>query len=354
MTTRILVLHGYSADNAGDGLLVHETLALVRTALGDDTDVTLLASRPESFDSLGVRVLPTAPTKRGWDPRTRRVLRCIDDYDIAVAVGGGYLRWATPVEALKTILVHGPQLRAAARASVPTIYLPQSIGPARFGTRRVVRRMLRRLDSVLVRDDRTVAEVGGPTVERRPDLATAAVPDGRTPGRAPDPIPVLSIRAVRGKINPAIYRLAEQMSPFDGYVQSTVGGNDDRGAMATLTTRSIVPRDALVRPAAPRVIVAVRLHAALMALAAGHYVVHLAYERKGFGAFDDLGLSQWVHRVNHFDVSTVAVQAAELLRSSEVRADYDARIDRSAVKMESSRNEIIERIRRMESAHASR
>ncbi|MGW9112841.1 polysaccharide pyruvyl transferase family protein [Microbacterium sp. NPDC055683] len=345
MTVRVLVLHGYSAENAGDGLLVRETLDLIEDALGADTDITLLASRPETFTDLRVRALPTVPTKRGWNVETRAVLREIDDYDLVVAVGGGYLRAGTIVETLKTALVHAPQLRAAARTTAPTIYLPQSIGPARFGTRTWLRRTLRRIDTVMARDDRTVAEVGGPSVERRPDLATAAVVRGRQLGMAVDPVPVLSIRAVHGKINPDIYHLAERLSPYDGYVQSTVGGNDDRPAAATLAPRQTVERSELMSAGArPRVVVAVRLHAALMALAAGHYVVHLAYERKGFGAFGDLGISPWVHTVNHFHVETVAAQTRALLEDPAVRADYDARILRAKDSIAESRAKIVSEI----------
>lgn len=342
MTARVLVLHGYSAENAGDGLLVRETLELVREAVGADAEITLLASRPETFDGLGVTALPTVPTKRGWDPRTRAVLKRIDDFDIAVAVGGGYLRAGTLVEALKTALVHSPQLRAAARTTTPTIYLPQSIGPARFGTRGWARKKLAKLDLVMARDDRTVAEVGGPTTERRPDLATAAVVDGRQPGVDVDPTPVLSIRAVHGKINPDIYVLAKKIAPYDGYVQSTVGGNDDRPAAATLSPRYTVERGTLMSPdGTPRVVVAVRLHAALMALAAGHYVVHLAYERKGFGAFGDLGISPWVHTVNSFDVDEIASQVSSLLNDAKARADYDARIASAGDVVAQSRAQIV-------------
>jgi polysaccharide pyruvyl transferase WcaK-like protein len=343
MSARVLILHGYSAENAGDGLLVRETLELVREALGDDAEITLLASRPETFNDLGVSALPTVPTKRGWDPRTKDVLKRIDEYDIAVAVGGGA---GTIVETLKTALVHVPQLRAAARTTTPTIYLPQSIGPARFGTRGWVQRKLAKIDTVMVRDDRTVAEVGGPTTQRRPDLATAAVVNGRQPDAEVDPTPVLSIRAVHGKINPDIYRLAQRLAPYDGYIQSTVGGNDDRPASATLSPRRMVERSSLMTPSEiPRVVVAVRLHAALMALSAGHYVVHLAYERKGFGAFGDLGISAWVHTVGSFDVDTVVAQTRALLTDPSVRADYDRRISKAANKIDSSRELIVAQIR---------
>lgn len=348
--TRVLVLHAYSADNAGDGLLVRETLSLLDEALGAH-EATLLASRPDSFANLGVRALPTVPTIRGWDPETRKTLKNMGSFDLVVGVGGGYLRAGSLREALKAALVMGPQLRAASRTSAPTVYLPQSIGPARFGTRPWLARALRGIDTVMVRDDRSLIEVNGPTLRRVPDLATSAAAAGRQPSADVDPVPVLSIRSVRGRINPDVHQVADRISPFDSYVQSTVGGNDDRPAAATLSPRRTIERVELMSPGStPRVVIAVRLHAALMALAAGHYVVHLAYERKGFGAFDDLGILQWAHPFNRFDAETVVAQTEAFLRDEAVRAEYDARIAAAADELQAARRSVVAELRR----HAAR
>jgi polysaccharide pyruvyl transferase WcaK-like protein len=339
---KVLILHAYSAENAGDGLLVDEALDLLREALGGDLDITLLASRPKSFAHLPVVAVPTVPTLRGYDPALRAVLRSIDDFDLVLAVGGGYLRAGTFVEALKEILVQGPQLRAAARTRVPTVYLPQSIGPVRGGLATPLRRLLSRMDAVMMRDDRSLAEFGSVNAIRSPDLAAQRVLGGRRPGERPLEVPVLSIRAVHGRINPDIHRLARSLGTFDGYVQSTTGGNDDRPAAATLSHRRLLERAELMTPGrSPRVVIAVRLHAALMALAAGHYVVHLAYERKGFGAFGDLGLTPWVHNVNSFAPRFVEEQARALLTDAAIRADYEDRLARSGPLLSAKRDRIV-------------
>lgn len=343
---RVLILHAYSADNAGDGLLVQETLELVREALGEPTEITMLASRPNSFSHLPVRVHNSVPSMRGYDRAHLRVLRSIDTYDLVVGVGGGYLRTGTPKEAAKTILVQGPQLWAAAHTRTPSMYLPQSVGPARFGTRAILRRMLSKVDSVSLRDDRSMEECGGTTSVRRADLATSRVLAGRQAGVAPAGPPVISIRAVRGVVSGPIYELTRNLGVYDSYVQSTTGGNDDRPASATLRPRRIVERSELMTPGeTPRVVVAVRLHAALMALAAGHYVIHLAYERKGFGAYGDLGLPEWVHNVNSFDESMVRQQVQELMNSDAARARYDASLVDSGPRLASEREEIMLRMR---------
>lgn len=343
----VLILHAYSADNAGDGLLVRETVQLAREALGD-IPITLVASQPHTFDNLDLTSLPSVPSRRGWDRRTRQTLSHINDFDVVIAVGGGYLRAGTAIEAIKSALVHGPQLRAASKAHVPTVYLPQSIGPIRFGLRRWVRRRLARIDHVLVRDDRSAVEFDGSTTRRSPDLAAAAVVTGRRPGAAVNKVPVLSIRAVHGRVSPDVFRLASALGTYDGYVQSIVSSNDDRPAAAMLSPRRNIERpELLAKNGDVRVVVAVRLHAALMALSAGHYVVHLAYERKGFGAFNDLQLSPWVHNVNSFDPIHVVEQVNALLNDPPARDDYDQRIERAGSGIAAERREIIGLIRHL-------
>lgn len=324
MTKRVLVLHAYSASNAGDGLLVTETVRLVREAFGAKTSLTILASQPETFGHIDAKIYPSVPTIRGWDRRYLHALRSIDGFDFVVAVGGGYLRAGTAVEAIKTLLVHGPQLRAAARSTAPTAYLPQSVGPLRFGLRRSVERRLAQIGSVMLRDDLSMTEFAQANPVRLPDLATVEL-DG--PGLiAPDPVPVLSVRSVHGRVPPRLFSLVERLGTYDKYVQSTTSGNDDRPATAEFSGRSVLPREQLLdtgtKEFKPRVVIAVRLHAALMALRAGHYVVHLAYERKGFGAFADLGISEYVHSVNHFNVNAVLAQVIALRDDAVVRRQY--------------------------------
>ncbi|MFU8945399.1 polysaccharide pyruvyl transferase family protein [Mycetocola zhadangensis] len=347
---KILILHAYSAENAGDGLLVSETLALVKEALGDDLDITMLASRPDSFSHLPIESFPSVPTLRGYDRRFLTTLRSINSFDLVVGVGGGYLRAGNLKEAAKTLLVQGPQLLAASRARTPTIYLPQSVGPVKFGARRGLRSVIAHIDEFSLRDDRSVSEFSGKSTKRTPDLAAAGVLSGRTPGSVPDSTPVVSIRAVRGTVSRPVYELADQLGTYDAYIQSTTGGNNDVPATETLSPRAVLPRRELMTPGGtPRVVVAVRLHAALMALAAGHYVVHLAYERKGFGAYSDLGISRWVHNVNRFDPAAVAAQVHELLTNPGTRAEYDEALTLSGPRLERERTAIMHRIRRLAS-----
>ena len=115
--------------------------------------------------------------------------------------------------------------------------------------------------------------------------------------------------------------------------------------MASLAPRQTVSRDDLmVHPARPRVVVAVRMHAALMAIAAGHYVVHLAYERKGFSAFADLGIGQYVHPVRRFDIDSVVAQV-EHLRGEDARAQYDACLAEAGARARSEHERVVRTLR---------
>lgn len=326
---RAIILHGYSAANRGDGLLVELALDIVREALGDDVEITVAANHPDSFQGMGVRVLDSGLRRTGYRRTYLRALRRLHEFDLVVGVGGGYLRFGHVVESLKAGLIHGPQLLAAARTTAPTVYLPQSIGPLRLGSRPVVRRLLRSVDLVFARDDRTVAELALANVVRTSDLALGEITsDGRDASRlTPDAPPVLSVRYVDGGITDPLADLARRMGTYDGYVQSTAGKNDDRPAMASMSAQTTLTFDDLmVRGATDgvRVVVAVRMHAALMALKAGHYVIHLSYERKGFAAFADLGLAEFVHNVRRFDPALVERQVAAILADESERRRYDA------------------------------
>lgn len=48
----VTILHGYSASNSGDGLLVDLAIALVQRNFGDDTAISVVASDPQSFSYL--------------------------------------------------------------------------------------------------------------------------------------------------------------------------------------------------------------------------------------------------------------------------------------------------------------
>lgn len=322
---KILILHGYSNENRGDGLLVRETLSLVREVARRDAIITLVSSYPESFANLeDVHHVSSMPKSLPEAAGYLRTLLRVRSFDLVVGVGGGYLRGKTLMEALKTAIVHGPQLLAGALAGSRCVYLPQSIGPFKY-LRWPVQRLLRRISAVWVRDDRSLGEQAQTGARRGSDLAVLAMRREGKPFASDAPF-VLTVRSVHGVLPPDVKELRARLGPVESFIQSQVGSNNDYDATVEISPDRIVASSELMEASESRVVVAVRLHAALMALQAGHYVIHLSYERKGFGAFADLNLADYVFNVNDFDTDHVTSIAQELKDSPAQRKAYDLRV----------------------------
>ncbi|WP_180814716.1 polysaccharide pyruvyl transferase family protein [Kocuria flava] len=343
---KVLIIHAYSADNKGDGLLVEESLRLVREAFGPETEVGLVASYPDSFAYLGCRTYQSRPTSRGFDTAyIKLLLSRAKDYDVIVSVGGGFLRGKKCVELLKTVIVNGPQMCVAFIRGRDSVYLPQSIGPFGIIAIRPFRWFLGRMRAIWLRDDRSVAELGLANTHRSPDLAILGMVRKKKAFNAEAPV-VLTVRHVNGKLADDVVALNRLLGQVDSYVQSDVGTNTDVQAVRELGPLSVLTyADLITGNQDSRVVIAVRLHAALMALAAGHYVIHLAYERKGFGAFQDLGLHSYVHNVNNFDANAVMQTVQNLQQHADLRAKYDRQIAVSLQKASSTEALVVESLR---------
>ncbi|WP_282856114.1 polysaccharide pyruvyl transferase family protein [Pseudoclavibacter helvolus] len=345
---RVLLLHGYSASNAGDGLLVTESIELIRETFPGPVAITVMAMHPDTFDLPGVRVIDAGLRRPAAIPVYLRELTRLGKYDLLVGVGGGYLRAGHFSEGVKTMMAHGPQLLAAALSRTPSVYLPQSVGPFRGGTRVIYSFLLGRLTRIYLRDDRSVTEAGVSNSVRFPDMALLTQHYEARSSASPTERPVVTVRTVRGRMSPHVKKLASLLPGFDSYVQSRGAGNDDTAAVASLGAEHELTRGEYLNPAGPRrVVVAVRLHAALMALNAGHWVMHLAYERKGFGAFDDLGLRDWVVNVNDFNADTVSAKVESLLSNEATRAAYNEQLQHARQLLGSKRAELIEQIAKL-------
>ena len=144
------VLHAYSRTNSGDGLLVDLTLDRLGRARRRPVGGRAGGARPRLVprgaapggDGRGAGASPGSwcPLRRGATAvGASAVVRSpigsvaagLASCEAFVAVGGGYLRAVDVTSSVGTALNHLPQLLAAGRADVPTLYLPQSIGPLR-------------------------------------------------------------------------------------------------------------------------------------------------------------------------------------------------------------------------------
>jgi polysaccharide pyruvyl transferase WcaK-like protein len=318
---RIILLHVYSAANKGDGLLVREALELIRKT-HEAAEIDVIAIHPDSFKGIEInRIIPVFSKAPVWSKEFLNTLRELDGYDLVFGVGGGYLRAKNLTETFKLALAHLPQLRAASK--VNAIYLPQSVGPLPILLRKRVISWLSSLKFIGLRDDRSM-DYGLLNARRINDMALlGAVQFNQRLINLGSDIPVISTKTkLSRRAQEKVAALAASLGAFDSFIQSEVASNNDKPNTLKLNPSRIESLDEIGSQGA-RVVVTVRLHAALMALHRGHFVIHLAYERKGFGAFHDLGLEDFVFSVNKFDVGKVSRLANNLLNSSDARVKYN-------------------------------
>lgn len=340
------ILHAFSRKNAGDGLLVDLTLRVLEQAGLDPRACRILALDAPSFGDLPeVRSVPGEPRGARLSLRVAgaalevlrsgaaevagrlRVGHVSGDVDAMlqgvsglVAVGGGYLVADSVVRQGGVLLNHMPQLLAAGRAAVPSVYLPQSIGPLRGPVGELTRRALARIDVIYARDDETLAELAGLTdVRRCPDLAVLRVAEALSTLRLPSggaggPTVVVGRALPNASGYPQrLQRLGAAVPSPLWAVQADVDGpRSDRQFLRSLGLPDAGDLSALLPHRSPGVVVSVRLHGAIASLLAGWPAIHLSYERKGYGAYEDLGISEWVHDARGFDVDKVRAQVLEL------------------------------------------
>jgi polysaccharide pyruvyl transferase WcaK-like protein len=355
MTSSVVLTNAYSAGNSGDGLLVQLSVQGVVEAGGRVAAV--IARDPESFDGVPVigapgtvgsrlqRAAEIAMALAGRLPR--RLTSVIGDADAVMAVGGGYLRYGSMIESAKTRIVHESQLRQAVRSGKPLILLPQSIGPLGLHGRRL-KKLLRDAQVIHVRDDRSPRDLSGlKNLARTPDLAVMEI--GRTTLAAASQIPANNIAFVlRDLPDPGDYlRLISTLQARFGsqrfLIQSDAGtGNKDSGFLSSLGE---APESTLVealKTAPPACVISVRLHGALEALLWGVPAVHLSYERKGFAAFRDLGLEDFVFNARSADADKVIAAIDSILMSPD---DYWQRLGRHRHELTRNHTAFIDSIR---------
>lgn len=345
---KVAILQAYSATNLGDKLLVDEAISLLRECTSEHIDFTIAASYPETFKGYDIRFVRSRPSRRGFDSAYIALLYNLNQYDLVVGVGGGYLRFGSTRESLKTAIVHLPQLIRAATISVPTVYLPQSVGPAPAPLRPILSPILARIDKFFARDDTSIREFPGANFVRLPDMALMMANKSNREPHCVSAVPVVSIRHLGGSIPAPILELAKALGTFEGYIQSTGGGNDDTRAVQSIAPLRVIDgRELFEHPSERRVIVAGRLHAALMAINAGHYAIHLSYERKGYAAFSDMNLSNYVYNARSFNPVDVANQVYALLSDSTRRKQYDDALKLGFDSVMTQRAVLVDSIRRL-------
>lgn len=377
----IVLLHAYSRRNSGDGLLVDLSAALLREAFGPRIRLAVVAADPASFPEYAdvlpapviaasglARVTAAAGTACGLATPALKTLReRLTQADLIVGVGGGYLRARDGVEAIKLALGHVAQADAARAANKPTVYLPQSIGPAMACTSTLsdyaatrLRDALSAFSAVCVRDDRSKTFLrGNANVLRMPDMAVLEFARAREEvlARAAsrgDHVKHVALvlreapswsRAQRERYAHStreIIALLQSQCRLSFAVQSTGRGNDDAAYYRRLGVSGELPSlRHLLQHDTPDAVVSVRLHGALESLLHGVPAFHLSYERKGFGAYDDLGIPGWVANAADFNATAVA---QHLFAPQALPSFWDA-TEGALVRISAQRASLIETLR---------
>ncbi|WP_439530944.1 polysaccharide pyruvyl transferase family protein [Pannonibacter sp.] len=366
MVKKILVIHAYSRRNSGDGLLVDATTRIIHEAFGATSDIRYLCMDADSFSDLSNNI-QLASTSTNFIERISGSFKSVIQYfthkplifpipvhdiDLIVAVGGGYMRSISAFQSLKAMIAHGAQLRCAVSSNRPTVYLSQSAGPFHCVSGRLMRSDLQKVSLLCLRDDRSMEQVGGSNCVRTPDLAVFAI--ARSIGTSTAQMRTEDVMFIGRKLNGSSRRqnfyemklksCFHQVENAYLAVQSKGRGNDDPAFYRDVFGEIHAPdvRHVLESDKKPAACVSVRLHGALESILQGVPTVHLSYERKGFGAYQDLGISEFVHNVYDFDVETVVRQISQL------RADPDSfwrKIQNNKGILEEKYSEFISRIR---------
>ena len=372
----VAVLNGYSKHNVGDWLLFAESVELARE-LGAERVIAVAMDTRSFEDTVVADALVPAPVRpealvrgmletavalvtagRAGAPGLRALRHCRS----ALSVGGGFLQFRGLRELLTICAVHGTQWAMCARLGVPFHVLPQSIGPfSGRGSATIARWLLRRADTVFVRDElsRTRLRELGVTerVELLPDLAFYGSQRPWRPAASPLRVGLVTRRwwfpgsadpeAAEERYVRACASAAERLVAAGHEVVLVVhsDGPTERGDDAIISRRiaaaASVPltieavTDARTvgevedRYARFDAIATTRLHAALLALRAGTPAIGIAYETKTSEIFGQLGLGDW-----WFDIAAVtdddlvgAVDRLDAYPRDEVAARFVAQHD---------------------------
>jgi polysaccharide pyruvyl transferase WcaK-like protein len=368
---KILLQQAYSRKNSGDGLLVDLTCALLTDAFGDELEIEVLANDSESFSDLKL-VSQVQCVDVNFVARTIGSLKVMLYYflalmrfskfsymskecessDLIVGVGGGYMRGKGFLDSVKSFINNTSQLYAATRSGKPVFYFPQSVGPYNCGLyHQFVTILFSRISYLYLRDDRSFNEFGVSSAKRAPDIAVMELAKsvksigGNFNKDTHSGKVVLVVRSISGEKEKKIsyYKklnyLLEKFNDCEVAIQSIGRGNDDHKFCCDLFGDSDYRTlTEVLSEGDVSVVISVRLHGALESMIQGVPAVHLSYERKGFGAFSDLGLLPYVKNAYDFDPDEVVRLVEGLLGSQN---SYWDSVERNTQSICIARDEII-------------
>lgn len=297
-----LITNAYSSLNLGDGLLVEESRNIVTEA--GFLPNALLALDPGSFKDSGMLLLNAEANRKRIVLELGMGILPLNGItpERAFAVGGGYLRFPNRQTAFKTYLSHMTQLRLLSKEGIPFALLPASIGPMNF-LRNNTMKILSRAEFIAVRDDKSFLELRElSNVYRFPDLSV--LNEMRSVSSAIDNWSVGVI--IRSLDFPNWLRDLKRIVKIPKsylMIQSSTGANnnDVRFILKHFPGLEKISTTEAFSIKRPSLVISSRLHGAIMSIKEGIPAIHLGYERKSLGVYEDLGLSEFCLPANDLD-----------------------------------------------------
>jgi polysaccharide pyruvyl transferase WcaK-like protein len=342
---KVLLTNAYRPGNQGDLMLVRESISLLREF--EVSKLIVNSLEPESFrgelsdQNYGVIDLQHSKSQ----PLIGISNQTLEQIEFGLAVGGGYLRFGSLLESFKANAIHLAQLRKLVHCEIPFGMLPQSIGPANF-IPSDLGEILESATWLAARDDRTFDLVSrlapSANVWRCPDLIALKLidPPNKTEGKQ-----VGIILKKDPFINASVIADLLQQTNVEVMIQSDTGRkNKDSEVTARFTANKQRSASIALESGEIGAVISMRLHGALASISKGIPAIHIATERKGYGVFEDLGLTKFLFNRRKFDSDLVYKLANELIYNEELKSEYWECVSKSILSFGSARVELRRRI----------
>lgn len=295
---RILISGYYGFSNAGDEALLSTIVSGLREESGNSVDISVLSASPgETASTYKVDAVPRMSPKH--------VMAALDGCDLLISGGGSLLQDTT---SLKSLIYYLSIIRLAQLKQKKVMILGQGIGPLRrWISRQAASYVLNLSDVISVRDAQS-AELLGKIGVRKPDVTVTADPTLLLKPCSMDEVRALLAEAGLGPEEDVIAVSLRGWDVAPGLEDATISGLEDLSlrisarmlfinmhmpfddrvserAMGTIWSAAIQPRvwtaEQLVGVfGACRMVIGMRLHALILAAAAGTPSFGIAYDPK--------------------------------------------------------------------------
>lgn len=342
---KVLLTNAYRPGNQGDLMLAKESVSLLREF--EISKIIVNSLEPKSFErelshqdygAIGLHHSKSQP----FIGISNQTLRQIE---FGLAVGGGYLRFGSLLESFKANAIHLAQLRKLVRSNIPFGMLPQSIGPANF-IPNDLGKILESASWLAARDDRTFNLISklapSANVWRCPDLIALKLVD------SPNKTAGSQIGVIFKKdpfINASVISAFLQQRNVEVMIQSDTGGKN-KDSEVTKRFTAIKQRSAHIALESGEIgaVISMRLHGALASISRGIPAIHIATERKGYGVFEDLGLTNFLFDRRKLDPDLVYKLAKELVTNESLKSEYWECVSKSILSFGNARIELRRKI----------